>query len=114
MTQVSNQNNFQGELFTTSEISPAGYGNMHSQNIQSHLVALVLAHSDISIELGNGCVALRISKKTLMRNSFGALSASEVIELSELTIIWSEWKASIVTILSNNSHFEKLERRLVH
>lgn len=112
MTQTFNQLKTQGELFAINEVNSGNYYGDSNNN--SHLVALILAHADISIELGNGCVALKISKKSLMRNNFANLSASERISLSQITIIWSDWEASIINILTQNSHLEKMESRFLH
>lgn len=113
MTQTLNQIKAQGELFSISELGAGGYYSENTNN-NAHLVALVLAHADISIELGNGCVALRISKKLLMRNNFANLAASEIIHLSQITIIWSDWQAAIINVLLKNSHFDNLESKLLH
>lgn len=96
----------QSDLFGFQKIRQKVRKAFDKKQIDTHLVALILAHSDVSIDLDNGCVGLKISKTQAMRQNLVKSIGSASSDICDIVVIWNEWTASIVNVLHNNSHFE--------
>lgn len=72
------------------------------RGINSHLVALVLAHHDVDLEAGGGCRILRVSRRTAVE-ALTSATRQEIEQLARLAVVFSETTGQVVTLLHDQS-----------
>lgn len=74
----------------------------NERGINSELLSLVLEHADICRDAGAGCVALQVSQTALKQSETRRIFRKYIDKVCNITIIWSELSASVVTVVHSN------------
>ena len=97
---------FQSDLFGIQKVRQKIRNTFKKREVDGHLIALILAHSDISIDLDNGCIGLKISKTQAMSKNLARTIGDASNDICDIVVIWNEWTSSIVNVLHQNLHID--------
>jgi hypothetical protein len=115
MTQTNTlYNATQGDLFGINALKQKVRNHFSRRQIDGKIVALILANADINVDLGNGCIGLKISPKLAMRDNIIKQLGNGAKSICDIVVVWDEWNAQIVNILHDNLYLERRVSAKLH
>lgn len=96
------------------ELSQHAAVRAQQRGVPHAVIDLVLDHADVSIPVGSGCSALRLSKRRLAGRDLRRELRSALDRAAGITLIMSDDTGEIVTVLHDHGGREGRRYRRVH
>jgi len=79
------------------QLSFHGETRCQQRGIPMALIDALLTHHDVDREIGDGCRALRLSRRFALSRDLDSIDRQDVDRLARLTVIWSDTRNQVVT-----------------